>query len=219
MINGYLGTYNFKNLRKLMLKSPLIFALFFLISCNTPEAKLERLQHEFWEKFARQDFFEIKLKNEVLHWPLPPGSVQAEQQKAQAEALQKEAYSIEKEKLTPKNQKQLAQICAALDDCVANAGSPRFDPSRCALLTPLKQYEKHPEFSVLLEKIPVYYSQIEQHWQTPDLRLVSKAVEDSQNALDLLNTLEEKSGKETVAQTRGAIKDFIGLCQSAYLLK
>ncbi|MBC7775006.1 MAG: hypothetical protein H7246_06155 [Phycisphaerae bacterium] len=203
-----------------MLKHALLPTLFFLLSCNSPEARFKRLQHDFWEKFAQQDFFEIKLKNEVLHLPLPPNSPPSEQQKSWAERLQKEANSIEKEELSGENQKQLIQLRAALEDCVAHAGGAFFDPSRCVVLKPLQQFSDHEELLLLLEKIPAYYAQIEQRWQTPDARFVLKAVTESQNTLDLLNGLEKKSGGEIVAQTgeaRAAVKDFIGLCQSALL--
>lgn len=189
-----------------------------LFSCNSPEARLERLQHDFWEKLARQDFFEIKFKNEVLHLPLPPASEPSSQQKSWAEKLQQEARSIEKEKLSADQQKQLAQLSAALDDCVAHAGNPLFDPARCALSDQLLTYQEHPEFSVLLEKIPAYYAQIEQRWQTPDVRFVPTAVAKAQSALDLLDTHQKKTEKlGQISAAQAALKDFIGLCQSAAL--
>jgi len=203
-----------------MLKNFPLFALLFLFSCNTPEAKLERLQHDFWEKFARQDFFEIKLKNEVLHLPLPPSNAPSEQQKSWFESLQKEANSIEEQQLSTERQSQLVQIRAALDDCVAHTGSPFFDPNRCVFLKHLQRFSDHPELSLVLENIPDYYTQIEQRWQIPDGRFVSKAVLESQSTLDLLNSIERGSSGEIAALTgaaKAAIKDFIGLCQSAIL--
>jgi hypothetical protein len=107
-----------------------------------------------------------------------------------------------------------------LDDCVAHAGTPFFDPSGCDVSGQLKQFSDHPELPLLLEKIPAYYAQIELRWQIPDRRFVSKAVDGAQTALDLLHGLEKGSGKEVVARTgaaRAAVKDFIGLCQSAML--
>ncbi len=204
----------------IMLKTFTLFVLLSLFSCNSPEARLERLQHDFWEKFARQDFFEIKLKNEVLHLPLPPSNAPSEQQRLLAKSLQKEAYSIEEQQLSTEKQKQLLQLRAALDDCVAHAGSPFFDPNRCVVLRYLKQFSDHPELSLVLENIPDYYAQIEQRWQTPDVRFISKAVMESQTTLDLLTWMEKESSMKIAAQTgaaRAAVKDFIGLCQSAIL--
>ena len=203
-----------------MLKNFPLFALLFLCSCNTPEARLERLQHDFWEKFARQDFFEIKLKNEVLHLPLPPSNAPSEQQKLWFESIQKEANSIDQQQLSTERQKQLLQLRAALDDCVAHAGSPFFDPNRCVFLKHLQQFSGHPELSLVLKNIPDYYAQIEQRWQIPDARFVAKAVMESQITLDLLNSMEKESSGGIAAQTgaaRAAVKDFIGLCQSAIL--
>lgn len=201
------------------MQKPILSALVLLIlcSCNSPEARLGRLQHTFWEKFARQDYYDVKLEKQTLHWPLPPISGTGEPQKQAAEKLQQEANAIEKDKLNAQDQKQLAQICAALEDCVANAGSPMFDPSRCTVSAPLQQFAGQAELSVLLGKIPDYYAQIEQRWRMPDSRFVSKAVEESQNTLDLLQELEAKMGAAQVAKARAAVKDFIGLCQSALL--
>ncbi|MFN0174086.1 MAG: hypothetical protein ACKVU0_05510 [Saprospiraceae bacterium] len=203
-----------------MQKLALLFALFFLISCNSPESRLERLQHDFWERFAKQDFFEIKLKDEVLHLPLPSSSEAPIAQKALAEKLHQEANSIEKEKLGAESQKRLAQLRLALGDCVAQAGNSFFDPSRYTISMRLQQFSEHPELPLLLEKIPEYYAQIEQRWQKPDVRFVQKAVAESQITLDLLEALEQKSNGVIVERTRtarAAVKDFIGLCQSALL--
>ncbi|MDO8368392.1 MAG: hypothetical protein Q7T20_16445 [Saprospiraceae bacterium] len=203
-----------------MLKNVALLTIIYMFSCNTPEARLERLQHNFWEKFAQQDFFEIQLKDEVLHWPLPPASKQPAEQQTLAETLQKEANSIVKEELSPAGQKQLLQIRAVLDDCVANAGAAFFDPSRFVVTGYLEQFSNHPELPILLENIPAYYTQVEQQWQTPDTRYVSKAVAESQSTLDLLNGLGKTAGSDVLARTgaaQAAIKDFIGLCQSAFL--
>lgn len=201
----------------IMLKPIMLFAILLLISCNTPETRLKRLQHDFWEKFAQQDFFEIKLKNEVLHLPLPPTVESPERPLPTAKRLQQEANAIEKEKLSAVQQEQLKQIQAALEDCLQHSGNPLFDPSRCVATPQLKRYAAHAELPSLLEKLPAYYSLVEQRWQNPEPRFVAKAVEASQMGLDILKELEEKSGKESVAQTQAAIKDFIGLCQSAIL--
>jgi len=204
-----------------MQKPSLLLALIFLISCNSPEARLERLQHDFWEKFARQEFFEIKLKDEVLHLPLPPSSELPIAQKALVEKLHQEANSIEKEKLGDESQKQLAQLRLALGDCVAQAGNSLFDPSRYTFSMRLHQFSEHPDLPLFLEKIPAYYAQIEQRWQRPDIRFVQKAVDESQITLDLLEVLEQKSNgvlAERARTARAAVKDFIGLCQSALLL-
>ena len=203
-----------------MQKLALLFALFFLISCNSPEARLERLQHDFWEKFARQDFFEIKLKDEVLHLPLPPSSELPIAQKALVEKLHQEANSIEKEKLGDESQKQLTQLRLALGDFVAQADNSLFDPSRYTVSMRLQQFSEHPDLPLFLEKIPAYYAQIEQRWQRPDIRFVQKAVAESQITLDLLEGLEQKSNgvlSERTRTARAAVKDFIGLCQSALL--
>ncbi len=192
------------NLKLLTRYLKLIIGLLFLFSCNSPEARLERLQHDFWEKFAKRDFFEIKLQKEVLHLPLPPVTGQSNAQPILASSLQEQANAIDASKLSLENQKQLAQLRAALDDCVAHAGMPFFDPSRCVVAAHLAQLSDHPELSLFLEKIPVYYAQIEDRWQVPDTRFVSKAVDESQAALDLLQGLGIKTDGKMAPQIEAA---------------
>lgn len=203
-----------------MLKLLALLALLSLLACNSPKTRLQRLQHEFWEKFARQDFFDIQLRNEVLHLPLPPAVQPAAQQKSLAAKLRKEAGAINKEKLTIENQKQLAQLQSALDDYTMEESIVFFDPARCIVTEQLALLANHPDLPVFLEKVPVYYAQIEQRWQTPDVRYVAKAVSDAQITLDLLHELEHKMIGAILHQNKAAqlaVKDFIGLCQSALL--
>lgn len=203
-----------------MFKPAALLALLFLFSCNSPEAQLDQLQHDFWKKLARQDFFEIQLENNVLRLPLPPATDQSERQKVLAAKLKKDAYSIEKEKLSTESQKHLAQICAALDDLSASSGNPLFNPSRCAIAEQLRENSTSPDLLFFLEKIPDYYAEVERCWQTPDARFVTKAVADSQTALDLLDGFEKNFEGKNLGQiqaARVAVKDFIGLCQSALL--
>lgn len=203
-----------------MLKPFALLALLSLVACNSPEKRLQRLQHDFWEKFARQDFFKIQLKNEVLHLPLPPAAQAVEQQKSLAVKLKKEADAINEEKLDVANRKQLAQLQAALGDYMMQDGTVFFDPSRCIVTDHLSLLADHPDLPVFLENVPVYYAQIEQSWQTPDVRYVEKAVDKAQITLDLLRELEGKSSGELISRIKpvqASVKDFIGLCQSARL--
>ena len=201
------------------LNSALLSAALLLLSCNTPESRLRRLQHDFWENYSRQDYFEIKLLKETLHWPLPPLPMPSNRQKSLAARLQEEAASIESEKMNPESRQQLAQIRAALEDCLAQEGNALFDPARFVLLDEWSRFSAHPELPNVLEKIPEYYSTVEQRWQMPDTGLVSKAVTESQKTLDWLNALEGKTGGEfaRIQAARAAIKDYIGMCQSALL--
>lgn len=201
-----------------ILQKPFALCLvLFLLSCNNPEARLERLQHDFREEFARQEYFEVRLKNEVLNLPLPPIAPPTEQKKQLALGFQKEANSIERGSLNDLQQKQLVQICAALNDLVVRDGNSSFDPARYSMGESLKKFSDHPELPVLIDSIPAYYAQVWQRWQTPEVRFVSKAVEESQTALDLLHSAGEKYGSSTVSQAKASVKDFIGLCQSAWL--
>ena len=189
----------------------------FLFSCNNPEARLKRLQHDFREEFARQEYFEVRLKNEVLNLPLPPLAPATEQKKQLALSFQKEANSIDKEQLNEIQQIQLVQIRAALNDLVAQDGHSVFDPVRWCIAGTVKRFSDQPELPVLIDSIPAYYAQVWKRWETPNVRFITKAVDESQTALDLLHSAGEKLEKSTVRQAKAAVKDFIGLCQSAWL--
>jgi hypothetical protein len=194
--------------------SLLLAAALLLISCNAPADQLQRAQHEFWENFARKDFFEVRLKKETLHWPLPPQSGDAASRLTKARELEETLAAIDSMQLKPEQQKQRKQLLAAVHDCVTRQGGTLFDPSRCDVLEDLQRLEKHPEWPVILQKVPEYYQEIEKRWQTPDAALVEPAVSRAQNTLDYLRT---KSPDTAVEIATCAIKDFIGLCWSGWL--
>lgn len=194
---------------------PFFLGFFLLLfSCNGPEDQLRRVQHEFWEHFARKDFFEVRLKNETLHWPLPPLGADAASRLDKAQVLEKTLAAIDSTLLNPEQQKQRSQLQAAIRDCVGRRGSTLFDPSRCDVLADLQRHESHPEWTIILQKVPEYYQEIEKRWQTPDAALVEPAVVHAQNTLDYLRS---KAPDATVVAATGAIKDFIGLCWSGWL--
>lgn len=200
------------------------FLLLSLVSCNSPEARLERLQRAFREKFAQQDFFEVTLEKEVLHLPLPPVSAPSDQQKQWVSELQQQAAAIDGAQLNDTQQKQLAQLRTVLDDLAAHTHNPLFDPLRYSLHESLEKTCSSGDVAktnFLLGNIPAYYAAVEQRWQTPDLRLVPDAVEKSKKTVDLLKKMEEEwkglIPRNKTEPAKAAIKDFIGLCQSAVL--
>lgn len=198
-----------------MRSSPLLLvSALLLVQCNAPADRLQQVQHEFWENFARKDFFEVRLKKETLHWPLPPLSGDAASRLAKARELEETLAAIDSTQLKPEQQKQRSQLRAAVHDCVARQGSSLFDPTRCDVLADLQRLEKHPEWPVMLQKVPEYYQEIEKRWQTPDASLVEPAVSRAQNTLDFLRTKSPDTG---VIAASCAIKDFIGLCWSGWL--
>ncbi|MDX1912438.1 MAG: hypothetical protein SFV22_13170 [Saprospiraceae bacterium] len=200
------------------------FSFFFLLlplcACNSPEARLERLRHEFWENFARHDYFEIRTGEETLHLPLPPSDQETESRKEKLTQLQQVAQALENEMLNDTGRRQLAQIKRALQDLAASGQGVLFDPAQCVVAERLRNYAGRQDGPALLEKIPAYYAAVEARWIKPDGRMAAHAVEEAKLTLDLLKEWERsvpESRKETVRQAQNAIKDFIGLCQSALL--
>ncbi|MFN0214026.1 MAG: hypothetical protein ACKVT2_07200 [Saprospiraceae bacterium] len=203
-----------------MFKPAALFGLIFMFSCNSPDTRFRQLQLEVWQKFARHDFFEIHLKNEVLYMPLPPSIPLDSQRKSWVNSLQSEAQSIDLQSLSLENQKKMLQLRAVLQDFSESTDAAFFDPSNFVVLKHLQRFSDNPELTQLLDKIPAYYAQIEQNWRKPELRFVQKAVDQSQITLDFLDDLAKKSNGEigaNLAAARAAVKDFIGLCQSTHL--
>jgi hypothetical protein len=201
------------------MKRATLFLLFLASACDTPQSRFESLQRDFWEKFARQDSFEIALEGRSIRLPLPPSSSQPAERGNLAESLRERAYSIENEKLSAENQSKLAQLRAALDEIRQHPEGGFFDPARCAVAASLRDLRAE-QAPIFLEKIPAYYAEVERRWRMPEPRLVAKAVAESQAALDILKTLEKDwsaENRSTLEASRAAIKDFIGLCQSAQL--
>lgn len=198
--------------------------LFLLISCNDPEAQLSSLQHEFWEQFARQDFFEIQMEQEKVLLPLPVSMEAPSKQKAQAEALLKSANALKTEELSKEGQQRLQQIKTALNDFLNASGNAFFDPARYVIEQPLLETHCVNELKtrLFLERIPAYYVEVERRWQIPAPENVSRAVVKAQEGLDAIQALETSGALNPAAgaqAAKAAIKDFIGLCQSALLLK
>jgi len=205
-----------------MFKPIALFALLSLLSCNRAEDRFARLQHEFWEQFGRQDFYEIQLPAERLLLPLPPRGTRHGEQLTGAKKLLESAQGMPSEALSHQSQTRLLQIRSALEDLVHRSGGVFFDPSRCGLSSHLRRYAEQPECGVLLANIPAYYAEVERRWQMPDARFVPKAVDEALGALDLLTKIGGGTGEQSsgeAAAARWAVKDFIGLCQSSALLR
>jgi hypothetical protein len=200
----------------------LFFSLFLtLLACNSPEARFDRLRREFWENFARQDYYNIQLGEERLHLPLPAADgTNVGKRKEKVVELQQWVQLLEKETLEDASRRQLGQISRALNDLSASTQGVLFDPSRCTLVQTLQEYAGRPSIAGLLEKIPEYYEKVEAGWVKPEPRLAEKAIEESKLVLDMLREWEKNAPEDRRIQIEAAqhaIKDFIGLCQSAFL--
>lgn len=204
-----------------MRKPLLLFALLALFSCNTPTKRLTHLQHEFLQKLANQDYFEVKTPQETYFLPLPTTQIQPEQ-RAVAGLLQKEANALAKAALSAEQHLQLEIIQRALADFLASSAQMFGDPSRFVVGDLLQKAHSETEGGLLLEKIPAYYTEVEKRWQIPSVPKASKALEKARAALELLHKMEKQAdgvAAERIISAQYALKDFIGLCQSAHLLK
>lgn len=202
-----------------MLKPLVLFALLGLFSCNTPTQRLADLHHEFLINLANQDYFEVKTPKETYFLPLPtmqspPG------QRAVAELLQKEANVVAKMALSAEQRLQLDIIRRALADFLSSSGHAFGDPGRFVVGDLLQKAQSQSQDGLLLEKIPAYYTEVEKRWQIPSVPRAAKALEKARAALEMLHKMERSgAAAERIERAQYALKDFIGLCQSAQLTK
>ena len=201
------------------MKKLAILSGIFLFACNTPTKRLTNLQHEFLHKLANQDYFEIKTDKETYFLPLPSAQYQPDQ-RAAAELLQEEANALTQMALSADQRQQLDIIHRALSDFLSASSDAFGDPGRFVVSDLLQKAQKQRDGNFILEKIPEYYRELENRWQVPSVPKASRAMEKARLSLEVLRTMEEKAGgkaSEQIVRAQYALKDFIGLCQSAQL--
>ncbi len=210
----------------------LLFLLFWGTSCSSPEQQLNRLQYDLIYKHPKPETFLIKIPTDTLELPLP--QVQSQATLDFIARCKQQAQSIPAITLPVNQQKRLFYLLFALDSLHRSYGQI-IRPQEYAMgvlpqriCPPEKGVQNAALFMALLEKIPAYYDLVESRWIKPQLADLPSAIATAQSALDALNTLEKiPEGLNTAQQTtfinllppaKAALKNFIGLCQSGYLL-
>jgi len=191
-----------------------VFLLFlFLMSCESPEEKISRLQSQTLAALGVGDSFEIKTKSQTFKLALPPAPEKAEQCAKQILAIRQEANMLDIESLSAADQQRLRGLNAILVALVQGGDGSAFDPTKCVVADLLKGNFKDSTTKILLEKIPEYYAEVERRWQPPNKLRAQSAAQQSLQALDMLHEMGADAD-----QAKLAVKDFIGMCQSAACL-
>jgi len=210
----------------------LLFLLFWGISCSSPEQQLNRLEHDLIYKHPKPETFLIKTSTDTLQLPIP--QAHSEATLAFIARCKQRAQAIPAATLPVIQQKKLFYLLFALDSLHRSYGQI-IHPQKYALgvlplriCLPEKGVQNAALFIALLEKIPAYYDLVESRWIKPQLADLPGAIATAQSALDALNMLEKTpEGLNTAQKTafinllpaaKAALKNYIGLCQSGYLL-
>jgi len=210
----------------------LLFLLFWGTSCSSPEQQLNRLEHDLIYKHPKPETFLIKTPTDTLQLPIP--QVHSEATLAFITRCKQRAQAIPAAMLPVTQQKKLFYLLFALDSLHRSYGQI-IHPQDYALhvmtqrvWSPENGLQNPALLLALLEKIPAYYDLVESRWIKPQLADLPKAIVTAQSALDALNTLEKtpeglNSAQKTaftnlLPPAKAALKNYIGLCQSGYLL-
>ena len=192
--------------------SALIFILF-LIACESPRDKITRLQSETLAAIGVRDSFEIKTKSKIYKLALPPTPEKAVECAGRISAIHLEANSLDLESLSATDQQRLRDLNAILTALVQAGNGSTFDPGKCVVADLLNDNNSGSTAKILLEKIPEYYAEVERRWQQPDKSRAQNAAQQSLRSLDILNEMGDDAFRAKLA-----VKDFIGMCQSAVCL-
>lgn len=204
---------NFRPKFVLMLRYSALLLLLTLMSCESPEGKISRLQSETLELLSSSDFFVIKTQSQTIKLALPPAPEKAELCAQRVPAILKELNSMDTTSLSAADRQKLAGLKAIVETLAKEGIGSAFDPNKYVVADLLDGSFKDGTGKLLLEKIPEYYTEVERRWQAPAKLRAQDAARQSLRSLDIL----QKSGAEA-DQARLAVKDFIGMCQSAACL-
>ncbi len=192
--------------------SVLLFTLF-LGACESSQDKISRLQSETLAALLVSDSFEIKTKSQTFKLALPPTPEKAALRGQRILAIRQEASSFDSESLSPLEQERLRDLNAILAALVQGGNGSTFDPTKCVVADLLKDNPNGSTAKILLQKIPEYYAEVERRWITPNKARAHTAAQQSLQSLDILHEMGDEAYPASLA-----VKDFIGMCQSAACL-
>lgn len=203
--------------------------------CQSPADRLRGLQLEFFRARPQPVAYEIVTEADTLRLPLPPAPGDAEQLRQLADSFARRAAGFEAGKLDAAGQAELGHFRRLLDS-LARGSDPlgANDPGRYALDDLLRHFigrdraGRHPGMTtVLVECLPAYYHKLETSWRPIDPAAGIAAAHRAETSLELLTQLESDLAPYSVGYrerlqralpaARYAVKDFIGLCESARL--
>ena len=206
------------------------FLLFLLPACTSPQDRLQALESEMIGLLGPAAELQVPLQSGSFRLPLPPPLEVQTEQKNRAQALLVKSAQIDSLALAPEQRRQLRQYRQVLTDLSGSRTGWPLDPLDYTLAELLRQAlipSNGESLAVLLEKMPAYYTEVEQRWGRPNPRNLAAAVARCLVILDQLMQLENDLRKypqpiqtrlqAALPAARAAIKNYLGLCRSGVL--
>ncbi len=193
-----------------MCRYPVLLLLLIFFACESHKDKISRLRSETLALLTAADSFEIKAKSRTFRLALPPTPERVAQAEKEIAAISAEAGSLHQESLDTEDQQRLLDLNNLLTALVHGGVCSAFDPTKCVVADLLKENCRGVNAETLLLKIPEYYAEVERRWQQPNKSRALTAARQSLLSLDMLDSM----GSDAYP-ARLAVKDFIGMCQSA----
>lgn len=199
------------------------WCLLLVAGCRSDTDRLRDAEHQFLKIVALPEKRPVIAGKDTLFLPVLPAPEAAERSKAEAAELQKNLQIIAAEKLDTPDRRRLKALGNAVDDLVRNGVATPVDQVCAQVAAPFHEVLKrgNPELTErFLIHLPVYFAEMEQRWQAPVLHKIPETIQQAESAFDVLRHLEQESSidmKDEFTSARFALKDYIGLCQSAHL--
>lgn len=197
--------------------------LFVFAGCQSATDQLREAEHRFLEIVAVPEPVQLSVGTDTLFLAVLPAPEAAGEAKAAASTLQAQIQKIDTQALEDSDRQRLDILRQAVNDLVLNGVSVPVDQVCSQISDPFQralQYNNPELTSRFLEQIPVYFTEMEQRWHDPAPHKIQDAILKADAAFDNLHQLEQQSPatlKNKFATARFALKDYIGLCQSALL--
>ncbi len=197
--------------------------LFALAGCQSATDQLREAEHRFLQIVAIPERLQLAVGNDTLFLPVLPAPEAADEAKADALQLQARIQKIDIQTLEMNDKQRLEILKNAVDDLVLHGVSVPVDQICSRIADPFQQALQHnnPELTGrFLEQIPEYFREMEERWHKPAPHKIQDAILKADSAFDTLHLLEQQSPtsmKNKFITARFALKDYIGLCQSALL--
>lgn len=199
------------------------WCLWAIAACQSDTEQLREAEHRFLQIVSVPERLQVTAGGDTLFLPVLPALDAASTAKNNAVQLQQWMQKIDSATLEPSDRQRLSVLKKAVDDLVVNGVSIPADLVCTRIAEPFKQVLQYdnPELTQrFLEQLPVYFSEMEQRWQTPAAPKMPAVMQEATSAFDALQQLEQQSPanwKNKFTTARLALKDYIGLCQSCEL--
>ena len=181
-------------------------------ACESPEDQLTRLRGELLEVLNERDYFDFSWNGRQMRWKLPPSQEAASSRFDKIKKIQAEVQKIASSSSQAAIQNDVQQLDTQLNQLLLQGHGAYFDPTTLVITELIADTPASAALHSLLPKITQYYTEVERRWNNPEAQRAKLAAQQSTLMLAAL----EKMGAEALP-AQYAVKDFIGLCQSAVL--